>query len=286
VVDSGIRGSAPVESANGVGNITRTVDILPTNATGFDALVDLIANPNGFYVNLHTSASPGGHIRSQLLRMVDYASQIAGGGDWTTSIRLSNPSATSSVHGVVLTTADGGKPIGDAVIDPALSFWIPPSGAATFDTSNRGTLATGYARVQSDAAVTVETAYVMPGLGGSRPVASTIANAVSIPVSLGGGRDTGIALLSLEDAPSTLLLTLKDAAGAVPAGGTGLVAIAAGGRLSQYVSQLLPGVAGTTVAGTLTIEMTRGPIPSGLMAVVALRFESGSVAPATIKTIP
>ena len=61
VIDSGITGSEPV-ATTGSGNITRTAEILSTNTTGIDALNDLVKNPNGFYVNLHTTSYPGGII--------------------------------------------------------------------------------------------------------------------------------------------------------------------------------------------------------------------------------
>jgi hypothetical protein len=286
VIDSGLSGTASVSTTTGVGNITRTADILSTNSTGMDALNDLVKNPNGFYVNLHTTTFPGGIMRSQLLPLVNYLSQVAGGGDWQTSIRIINPSSAASVHGEIVTTDSAGNLITD-VIDPTLSFWIPPSGNYVANTTTRGNLATGYARVLSSAPVTVDGGFVMPGLAGDARASSALGNTISIPVSVGAGgvRNTGVALLSLESARSTLLLTLRDSSGAVIPGGTGSVTLEANGKISSYVTQLLPLVTSPSFTGTLTIEMTRGPFATGMMAVTALQFDAGTVTPVTVTTI-
>lgn len=64
VLDSGIRGTNAVVSATGVGNIYRTA--IATTETQLTALNGLLANPRGYYINLHTTVNPGGAVRTQL----------------------------------------------------------------------------------------------------------------------------------------------------------------------------------------------------------------------------
>jgi len=62
VIDSRL---ASFTDSGGTGRITRILS-LPTDDTTLTTLKSIIANPPGFYVNLHTSDNPGGAIRGQL----------------------------------------------------------------------------------------------------------------------------------------------------------------------------------------------------------------------------
>jgi len=62
IINSGTSG---VVDATGVGRITKIVS-LPANQAMLDNLKAVITNPNGHYVNLHTSVNPGGAVRAQL----------------------------------------------------------------------------------------------------------------------------------------------------------------------------------------------------------------------------
>ncbi|MGH9847696.1 MAG: CHRD domain-containing protein, partial [Blastocatellia bacterium] len=64
--DSGITATSPRQFMTGSGLLDITVP-----ATNIDALKRLIANPAGFYVNLHTSANMDGAIRGQIVRLVE-----------------------------------------------------------------------------------------------------------------------------------------------------------------------------------------------------------------------
>lgn len=66
VIDTGITAANSVIDEAGSGVISRQVQISSANATALQALRDLVENPSGFYVNLHTSQFPGGAIRGQL----------------------------------------------------------------------------------------------------------------------------------------------------------------------------------------------------------------------------
>lgn len=63
-LDSGIRGTAPIESATGFGNIYKMANI--TTANGLAALNSLVQNPERHYINLHTSVNAGGAVRAQV----------------------------------------------------------------------------------------------------------------------------------------------------------------------------------------------------------------------------
>ena len=54
-------------SEEGSGNILRSVNMPGTDTTGLDTLQDLPANPDGYYVNLHTTAHPPGAVRGQTI---------------------------------------------------------------------------------------------------------------------------------------------------------------------------------------------------------------------------
>lgn len=65
-INTGIGGAATVTSATGIGNIYRTVDVSSLNAAALTAMQGLLADPSGFYINLHTTANTGGAVRGQL----------------------------------------------------------------------------------------------------------------------------------------------------------------------------------------------------------------------------
>lgn len=58
---------ARFDDAAGRGQIRLQAQIPATDARGLSALNDILADPSGFYVNLHTSANPAGAIRGQLM---------------------------------------------------------------------------------------------------------------------------------------------------------------------------------------------------------------------------
>ena len=64
-ISSGLTGSSSIVSEEGNGNIFRPVNVPATNATGVDTLNSLLANPEGWYLNLHTTVHPGGAVRGQ-----------------------------------------------------------------------------------------------------------------------------------------------------------------------------------------------------------------------------
>jgi hypothetical protein len=70
VIDSGLNGTTRSVANVTRGNIFRITDIPSTDNTGLAALNGLFSDPTQYYVNLHTTANPGGVIRGQLARNV------------------------------------------------------------------------------------------------------------------------------------------------------------------------------------------------------------------------
>ncbi len=66
VIESGVSPNNSVNSAGGLGNITRLVNIDPDSPAALAALNDLVANPERFYMNLHTRVNPAGVVRGQM----------------------------------------------------------------------------------------------------------------------------------------------------------------------------------------------------------------------------
>ncbi len=64
VIDSGLPG--PIEATT-AGVVRTSGPVMPNNATALTAFKDAIQNPAGFYVNMHTTRSPSGEIRGQLM---------------------------------------------------------------------------------------------------------------------------------------------------------------------------------------------------------------------------
>lgn len=65
VIDSTL--PAPVADAT-TGTLALQGPVLPTNANALAALRDLVADPSGFYLNMHTTRNPGGEMRGQLMK--------------------------------------------------------------------------------------------------------------------------------------------------------------------------------------------------------------------------
>lgn len=110
VIDSGLSGTASVINP-GSGNISRLINVDANNPTALNAVNDLLNNPGGFYLNLHTRQFGGGAIRAQLGAAPAAPAINAGGiisavGD--AQIAAASPGAIISIYGTNLagTTSD------------------------------------------------------------------------------------------------------------------------------------------------------------------------------------
>ena len=146
-------GFAPTPSPfDAAGRIKGTVAITAQQAA------DIKANPSNFYVNVHTTAIPGGEIRGQLVAANEYlvpvSGRVTGAADtnFVTDVRIFNPSYSARASALVEYFASSLTPNTNATVSRA--FDIPPRGTAILDDVNgpsflNSTGTTGALRVTS-----------------------------------------------------------------------------------------------------------------------------------------
>jgi hypothetical protein len=283
IINTGIGGGANsvLSAPSGSGNLTRVANVDPSSAVQLAALSALITSPDITYVNIHTTTFGGGIARNQTLGVVNIVPQAVGGGDWISSITIKNPSSTTAVMGIIDFFQSSGAVMPEAITDPNISFLIPPSGSATFNTTNTGALTGGYVKVFSSGTVNVDTRYNHPAfISASAAAASITSRSVSVPVAVGNtaNQNTGVAIFA--GSAGTLTLSLRDGSGNAIAGGSRTIDVTAGQQLTAFVRELLPSVTQTQFSGTLTI--TAG---AGTISVLAMQFD-GTMTPVTVTALP
>jgi len=280
-INTGISGAASVASTTGSGNITRVVNVDTGNAAGINTLNALITAPDTAYINLHTTQFGGGVVRSQMLPVVNTVAQAAGGGEWLTAVTLTNPSATSSVQGLVDFFNSNGTLMPATVVDPTTSFWIPPSGSVTVSTHNKGDLAGGFAKVFSNGNVGVQQVYLHSAFpANTAPVTTVTSRAVSIPISLSAATRTNTGIALIANSAGTLTLSMVNALGLPVPGSSRSIDVTAGQQISAFVNELLPVAAEPPLIGNLSITISTGTI-----SVLAVQF-NGTLAPVTVTPLP
>jgi hypothetical protein len=276
-INTGIGGSAPVDSTTGAGNITRVVNVDSSNPNGIATLNALITAPDTAYINIHSTAFPGGVARSQMFPVVNPVALVAGGGDWLTGVTIRNTSA-GAVQGIVDFFANSSTLMPTAVVDPNISFLIPPSGSTTISTNNKAAFSEGFAKVFSNGSVAVDARFSHPLFSQSADTTTVTSRSVSLPVSVSASTNTGVAILA--GSAGTLTLTLQNSSGGAIAGGSRTIDVTAGQQISSFVSELMTGVTATQYSGTLTITTSAGTI-----SVLAVQCDS-SITPITVTALP
>jgi len=66
VINTGLSASSPVAVAAGSGRISRTVNYSSTDTAGLGWVTGVLATPENYYVNIHTTVNSGGFMRGQL----------------------------------------------------------------------------------------------------------------------------------------------------------------------------------------------------------------------------
>jgi hypothetical protein len=268
-------------SATGIGNITRTVLIGPADTPQIAMLNTLINSPDLAYINLHTSTNPSGLVRSQMAPFTSSVAQVAGGGDWITSVTVRNLSNSVAVSGIADFFQSSGAPMPDGITDPNISFTIPPSGSVTFNIHNRGSLITGFGRIYTNGAVSVQSDYSYPAFATPVRTTTVVGQSATLPVRVGGSakEDVGVAVLNL--APATIVVTLRDAIGRAVA--SSATPAPPGVQLASFVREALPPGFQLPFQGNLTIESIGANGP-GQIAVTAIQFDANGMSPVSITT--
>ncbi len=169
-----------------------------------------------------------------------------------------------------------------AIVDPNISFLIPPGGSTVINLHNKGNLASGFARVYSSAAVTLSVAYNYPAFPATAVAVPATGSLVQIPVTVDASRNTGIALLALSS--GQWIVTLREPGSFFPTPGSSrTIDVTQGQQVAVFVTQFLPDVKATQFTGVVTIE-SRTSSGAGLLSLLALQFDS-SVAPVKVTVV-
>ncbi|MBI4456304.1 MAG: CHRD domain-containing protein [Acidobacteria bacterium] len=287
VISSGIgSGANSVTDEDGVGVLFRRATIGPSSAAGLSALDDMQKNPELYYINLHTPTNPGGAVRAQLATNVHQFAQVGAGNGSSTSITLTNPSATTSASGFVFFFAPDGKPQDAIVNDASVPFVIPPSGSVTLATNSQSAVRAGYARVVSPDVVIPNITFLLPGLPPASGGASTQdAFTFHAPVSrsTSEGREAGVAVANVSTQTVRVVFSIVDAGGRRPRAGRTSVILAPGEQFSRLLGELFPEL--EEFQGTLRIAAL-APFPSKSIIVTVVQFgpDQFSIVPLTLST--
>jgi len=106
VLPSGVDANAnKVVTATGNGNIFKSANV--TTDAGITALNGILVNPNGYYMNLHTTVNAGGAMRDQLAQPLAKPA-ITGIGSNASSVANSAPGGLISIYGSNLAAVASG----------------------------------------------------------------------------------------------------------------------------------------------------------------------------------
>jgi uncharacterized protein (TIGR03437 family) len=124
VIPTDVSSASPATvDATGKGAIFRQVPFGGTGQPGVDVIQRLLANPNNFYINLHTTDNPGGVVRAQMVK-ADMAVRIALLSPANETPPITNSNASGVASFIILRG-----------IDPAGKF---TTGAVIFDANYTG----------------------------------------------------------------------------------------------------------------------------------------------------
>ncbi len=269
VISSGL--SSTVD-ATGAGGITKAIS-LPTTQTVLDTLKAVITNPVGHYVNLHTTISPGGAVRGQLVEASQSSSipYALDDGIFRSNLGIQN---LTNLPGLVVVSLAGENGSGSAMAVP-----VPARGFVQLGNVNNllGVGPLGVARLDADQHVeafvsTIENAtntpYVIPMMSKGTRLA------VAVVTNLGGRYVSSLVVSNEGRAAATVDILARDISGAVAGQLTG-VTIPTGGFF--YRADILTALGVSSGYGPLEIRSTNGQPVSALSLVINAASNRGSI---------
>jgi len=273
VLDSRTSG---ITDATGTGRITRIIS-LATTQTVLDALKGVIANPSGYYINLHTSVNGGGAVRAQLSDAHQFTSIPSVLDDGTFRSNLGIQNLTNMASTVVVNVA------GETGAGSEMTVALPPRGFVQLLNVNSlfGVGARGVVHLDPDQHVvafvsTIENATNIPFI---IPMYSKVTRLSIAAVSNLGGRYVSSLVVANEGrGAATVDIVARDASGAA-AGQLLGVNIPAGGFF--YKDDILAELGIPDGYGPLEIRSTNGQLISAQSLVVSASANRGAVMPGT-----
>jgi CHRD domain len=266
-------GISSVESSTGKGSITKLIS-LPTTPEMLGILNAVLTNPQGHYVNLHTSANPGGAVRGQLEDANQFSSIPFALDDGTFRSNLGIQNLTNVPGTVAVSVAqESGATSSMTVALPARGFTQLLNVNSLF--GNPGPI--GSIRLAPDQHIdafvsTIDHATNTPTI---IPTMSKGTNLAIAAVSNLGGRYVSSLMVSNEGSSEALVdIVSRDAQGGVQ-GQMSNVAIPAGGFI--YRPDILAALGVPSGYGPLEIRSTNGQPLSALSLVVNSETKRGAV---------
>jgi hypothetical protein len=270
VIHSGV---SSVESSTGKGSITKLIS-LPTTPEMLGILNAVLTNPQGHYVNLHTSANPGGAVRGQLVDANQFSSIPFALDDGTFRSNLGIQNLTN-VPGTVAVNLgqESGATSAMTVALPARGFMQLQSVNSLFGNPQpMGTIRLAPDQHIDAFVSTIDNATNTPTI---IPTMSKGTNLAIAAVSNLGGRYVSSLMVSNEGSSEALVdIVARDAQGVVQ-GQMSNVAIPAGGFI--YRPDILAALGVPSGYGPLEIRSTNGQPLSALSLVVNSETKRGAV---------